>query len=146
MLEVTLEEVRILDAERKVRRNLTPFEPIEIEISYRCHRQVPVIDCSVTLDFEDGTSVAFWRAKDRNAMQTPNGDRGTFRLSLPHPPLLPGGYTLTVALSPPDGVEAWNHYDIHFRLHHFAVLSTGKQFTVAPVGLNPTAAWADSEE
>lgn len=131
--EATIEEVRAVDEDRNVRRNFHPGEPLALEILYKCHESIDSIDCSLTLDYEDGSSVCHWRADLDGGLQQPVDGKGRFRLAFDPAYFLPGRYTFTCAISPPGGGEA--HYDQHFRLHHFSILPEGEWVPGTPMRL-----------
>lgn len=118
--QAQMSEVRTIDAQGHPRRNFRPGEPFGIEIAYTCSGDVGAIDCSIALDFEDGTTVAFWRAEPEGGVQKPAGGEGRFRLMFDEPQFLPGHYRFNPAISKPGG--AGEHYDLHLRLHHFAII------------------------
>lgn len=131
--DATIEEVRAVDQAGNVRRNFRPGEPLALEIRYACREPVESIDCSLTLDYEDGSSVCHWRAELEDGLQRPIDGKGRFRLAFDPAYFLPGRYTLSCAISPPGGGEA--HYDLHFRLHHFSILPEGEWVPGAPMRL-----------
>lgn len=136
--EARITEARTVDAEGRVRRNFLPGEPICIEVDYTCEVDVAEIDCAIMIDFEDGTNVAFWRAGLAGAEQRPTKG-GRFRLYIPSPPLLPGRYTISPAISRPGGRE--DHYDLHLRLYHFSIAEEGAEMVGVPVGLEAKVRW-----
>lgn len=138
--EARIEEVRLIDSHGAARRNFRPGEPITFEISYSCESSVRELDCSITLDFEDGSNVAFWRAAAQGGIQRPTGGKGCFRLHIPSPPLLAGKYTISLVIRRPGGGD---DYDLHLRLHHFAILAGEGEIPSAPVRLTPKVHWLE---
>lgn len=129
--DARIADVRFVSVDGETRHHFAPGEPFAIEIDYTCMAPAEEIDCSLTVDYEDGTNVAFWRAGLNGATQRPTGSTGQFRLSLPDPPFLPGRYVLSIALSKPGGKGL--HYDLLFRLHHFAITAGPHEVSGAPI-------------
>ncbi len=120
--EALIKEIRLVDEHGEMRRGFAQGSPFAIEIEYRCIQEIPGLDCSVMIDFEDGTNFAYNRAgtEDATALQYPKpGEAGCFRLWFDHPPLGTGRFRLTITICPPDSERC--EYDMHYRIHHFMI-------------------------
>ncbi len=133
--EVRMTRVRTVDANGRPHRNFKRGESFAIEIEYLCESEIEAVDCSITIEFEDGAPVSFWRAECDGKWQKPEKNRGMFRLLLPSPILLPGRYRFSPALSPLGGGEV--HYDLQLWMQHFTILEDDKAFPLAPILLTP---------
>ncbi|MBI3737077.1 ABC transporter ATP-binding protein [Candidatus Sumerlaeota bacterium] len=128
-------ELRIMDTQGRIRHNFSIGEPFAIEVDYEADESIPLLDCWIVLDFEDGSNIASWRTDQDGAVRDPCGGKGTFRLRVDAPPFLPGRYTLTPILTRPGKYDG--EYDMHYRLHHFAVTAGEEQLPGVPILLKP---------
>ncbi len=134
-----IEAVRILDAAGRPRTNFLRGEPIRIEIDYSAPG-IEALDCTIPVDaVSDGTNLTWWRARRDGKLIKPGADgRGTVAIDVPDPGLLTGRYRMTIALSPPD--RPAEHYDVLYRLFHFAIDADNQWDTVAAIELKPSIA------
>lgn len=137
--EARIEAVRITDALGRPRSNFRCGEPIRIEIDYAAPG-IDALDCTIPVDsVSDGTNLTWWRARRDGELIRPGADgKGTIVIDVPDPMLLAGRYRMTISLSPPDNPD--DHYDILYRLFHFAIDAESEWDTVAAIELKPFVA------
>jgi ABC-type polysaccharide/polyol phosphate transport system ATPase subunit len=134
--EARFEAVRLLDGLGRPRTHFRRGETIRIEIEYRAQPGVEAVDCTIPLDSPEGTILTYWRAELHGVLGRPLDGRGRFHLQIDHPPLLPGRYRMTLALSPPGRPN--DHYDVLYKLFHFSIERDPGWETFAPIELRPS--------
>jgi len=129
--QVRIEAVRLLDSSGRPRASFRRGEPFRIEIDYTAREGVEAVDCTIPLDSLEGTILTLWRAEREAGLSRPVNGRGRFRIEVDNPPLLPGRYRMTIALSPPGGPS--EHYDVLYKLFHFSIEPEAGWETIAPL-------------
>jgi ABC-type polysaccharide/polyol phosphate transport system ATPase subunit len=126
-----IEQARILNGAGDPCTHFRRGQPIVLDIAYSARPEVQAVDCTIPLDAFDGTTLTQWRAEREGAVSRPAAGRGRFLMRIPAPPLLPGRYELTLALSPPG--RPHDHYDVLYKLLHFSIEPDPGWDTVAPL-------------
>ena len=137
--EARIEAVRLMDRTGRVRANFSRGEPFRIEVDVRGLRpEVRELDCLIPIDpVSGGAMLALPHARrDHRPLRLGPDGRGTFRLDCDRPPLLPGRYRITIAISPPE--RPTDHYDVLYRLFTLSIDHDPDWETVGMIELRPT--------
>jgi ABC-type polysaccharide/polyol phosphate transport system ATPase subunit len=133
--EARIEAVRLQNAQGLPCTHFRRGETLVIELDYSAMPGLEAVDCVVILDSIDGTILTAWWADYEAGLSHPVKGKGQFHIEVPEPPLLPGRYRLTLAVSPPGHPN--DHYDVLYKLFYFTVETELDWDTVAPIELKP---------
>jgi lipopolysaccharide transport system ATP-binding protein len=135
--EASINSVQLIDGEGRPGFNFPIGTCLTVRIEYDVQPGIGRIDCSMALYTEEGFVLGhFHSAGDGKTINPGPGNKGSIRIEIPHLPLMPGRYGVSIALCSPDDPE--NHYCHLYKLIQFSIRDdTGYKYA-APLRLQPS--------
>ncbi|PWH14204.1 MAG: ABC transporter ATP-binding protein [Ardenticatenia bacterium] len=122
--EVTIEEVRFLDGEGRLRDFFSTGESFTIEMRYRAHKVIERPVFGIAIHRSDGVHVTGPNTQFAQYEIPMVRGEGVVRYTVPFLPLLEGTYYVSVSSHDRDSICM---YDYHDRLYPFCVLSGAEE-------------------